>query len=221
MEPKEILEQTRRMIREHAGDDPDARWYANRFVFARLQLDERKAKAGIKQGLISANQACHACGKGFGSAKGIHLHRLDGSRGYTDENCVLMHGPCHQKWHADHAEEIERSEAVADRTPCLTKRSKRYDGMPFRYWWDIAPRLAENLEGRYEVVELECKDTKERCTVSVEELLPFLTPQRQTSRGEGNWGIKVLKDRPDELAFEPSTGSDDWLFLPVTWLEEG
>jgi len=60
----------------------------------------------------------------------------------------------------------------------------------------------------------------ERCTVSVKELLPFLTPERQTTRGDGNWGIKVLKDRPDELAFEPPTGSDDWLFMSVTWLEE-
>ena len=42
--PRQILEDTRQRIREHAGKDPDKWWYANRFVFARLALDERKTK---------------------------------------------------------------------------------------------------------------------------------------------------------------------------------
>lgn len=47
-----------------------------------------------------------------------------------------------------------------------------------------------------------------------------LAPEdRQTSRGEGNWGIKVLKDRPDEPAFEPA-GGGEWLFLPVVRINE-
>ena len=72
-----------------------------------------------------------------------------------------------------------------------------------------------------EAVEFAQKDTRERCIVPVEALKGFLTPDRQTSRGEGNWGIKILKDRPDELAFEPgrATGGK-WLFLPVVWLED-
>ena len=220
MEPKEILEQARTMIRQHAGDDTDKWWYANRFVYARLQGDERKTKVGIKKALIAAKRPCHGCGEGFESTKGIHLHRMDGSRGYTDDNCVLMHGPCHQKWHADHPEETERPGPVSDPSPCLTRLSKRHDKKSFLYWWDIPPKLAEKLGAQYEEVEFECRDTHERCIVSIKELLPFLTPDRQTSRGDGNWGVKVLKDRPGELAFEPRTGSDDWLYMPVTWLEE-
>jgi hypothetical protein len=219
MEPKEILEQTRQMIREHAGDDPDRWWYANRFVYARLQGDEKKTKVGIKKALIAAKQPCHACGEAFESTKGIHLHRMDGSRGYTDDNCVLMHGPCHQKWHADHPEETERPGAVSDPSPCLTKVSGRHE-KNFIYWWDIAPNLAKTLAVKYEEVEFKCDDTHARCIVPVKELLPFLTPERQTSRSGGKWGIKIRKDRPDDLAFEPPTGSDDWLYMPVTWLEE-
>jgi len=45
MRPEEILEHARRLIAEYAGDDPDEWWYANRFVFARLNLDERYTRA--------------------------------------------------------------------------------------------------------------------------------------------------------------------------------
>jgi hypothetical protein len=48
----------------------------------------------------------------------------------------------------------------------------------------------------------------------------YLTKERQTSRGNGNWGIKVLKDRENELAFEPGNKNDKWLFLPVVWLND-
>jgi len=38
MEPREILQATRQAIYQYAGQDPDRWFYANRFVFARLQL---------------------------------------------------------------------------------------------------------------------------------------------------------------------------------------
>ena len=47
MNPEEILAHTRKLISEHADNDPDKWWYANRFVFARLMLDERKTKSGV------------------------------------------------------------------------------------------------------------------------------------------------------------------------------
>lgn len=64
------------------------------------------------------------------------------------------------------------------------------------------------------------KDTGEHCILSARELKPFLAAQRQTTRGAGNWGVKVLRERPDELAFEPGRGGGEWLFLPVVWLSE-
>ena len=49
VEPSEILSQTRKFIAEHAGADQDRWWYCNRFVFARLMLDERKTKTGVRK----------------------------------------------------------------------------------------------------------------------------------------------------------------------------
>jgi|GEM_PF-1224148 len=216
MNEREILARTREMIAEHASGDPDRWWYANRFVFARLMLDERKTKTNVKQKLLDANMLCPGCGKRFETRRDIHLHRLDGDKAYSQANCVLMHPDCHRAAHAAHPEAVE---VATGREPTLTKWSKRYDDMPFVYWWDIAPGLAEQLND-LEPAEFAKKDTKDRCVVPVEMLRTFLTPERQTTRGQGNWGVKVLKDRPDELAFEPGTGSREWRFLPVVWLEE-
>ncbi len=220
MTPQEILEQTRRLVSEHAAGDPDRWWYANRFVFARLILDERRTKIGIKKGLLGAGGPCHACGQRFESKRNIHLHRLDDARGYSATNCVLMHGECHQRHHAKHEERGSAGEStLAAVQPVICKWSKCYEGKPFTYWWDIAPRLAEAL-CNLEAFEFGKKDSLERCTVPVDTLRKFLTSARQTSRGAGNWGIKVLKDRPDELAFEPPSHADQWLFLPVTWADD-
>ena len=216
MTEREILKRTREMISEHAGEDADKWWYANRFVFARLQLDERKTKTGVKKKLLEAGSPCHACGKLFESKRDIHLHRLDGSKAYSGANCVLMHAECHRRHHA-----TQQEDTIADsgREPTLTKWSKRYDDMPFLYWWDIAPSLAAALDA-LEDVEFAKKDTRERCVVPVDALGGFLGSDRQTTRGQGNWGIKVLKDQPDELAFEPGTGSGEWCFMPVVWISE-
>jgi len=212
-----------RAIREHAGDDPDKWFYANRYVFARLQLDERKVKTGIKRQLIESDHPCGYCGVRFESKVGLHLHRVDGTRGYSPDNCVLMHLECHERYHAEHPQRASSGQAGDDSgDPCrgtLVKYSKRYDQRTFRYWWDITPNLAASL-GSYEAVEFVKKDTAERCSLPTQALSEFLKGERQTSRGAGNWGIKVLADRPDELAFEPGRRGDEWLFLPVVWLSD-
>lgn len=223
MTPKQILSHVRKLISEHGGGDPDRWRYANRFVFARLQLDEQKTKRVVRKHLVAGNPTCHRCGERFSTRKGIHVHRLDGDRGYSLENCVLMHAECHEKHHKELPEEPGRSkrrrvQGSDDGRAVLVKRSKRYDGKPFIYWWDIAPNLAERL-GQYTAVAFEAKDTGAYCSVAVHQLTRFLTEERQTSRGEGNWGIKVLEGRPSALAFEPGRRGDDWEFLRVVWLQ--
>jgi len=224
MTPRDILDQTRKLIAEHAGGDPDTWWYANRFVFARLALDERRTKTNIKKRLLDSGQPCHHCGRPFESRTGVHLHRVDADRGYSDENCVLMHGDCHQEHHANASAEnganVDQEESGGKGKVILTKWSKFHDERPFTYWWDISPSEAEKL-GKYEAVEFACKDTRLRCKVPVPELRTFLLPERQTTRGDGHWGVKVLLNREDELAFEPGTGKGGkWLFLPVVWVDE-
>lgn len=221
MEPAEILAVTRRMIIEHACGDPDKWFYANRYVFARLQQDELKTKRTVKKDLLARRVDCHRCMRGFDTAKGVHLHRINGAKGYSTANCVLMHRECHQELHAQNPPQRikqDRSDGVrADTEPVLCKWSKRYEGRSFVYWWDMSPQLAQRL-GSYEAIEFVRKDTRERCSVSPQEIAPFLTEKRRTSRGKGNWGVRELVQRPDELAFEPPTSSDDWLYLSVVWL---
>lgn len=221
MEPCEILSQVRKFIAEHAGADPDKWWYCNRFVFARLMLDERKTKAGVRKKLIESKAPCHYCGKAFDSTKGVHLHRVDEDRGYSPANCVLMHPDCHERCHAEKAAQegtAPENEHPRGRT-VVVKESKFYDDMPFSYWWDISPSMAERMD-RYEAVEFVCKDSGARCSVPSSELKRLLTKDRQTSRGTGHWGVKVLSGREDELALEPGSGGEgQWLFLPVTWSE--
>ena len=73
---------------------------------------------------------------------------------------------------------------------------------------------------KYEAIEFVKKDTSERCYIPIPALKGYLTKERQTTRGNGNWGIKVLKDKEDQLAFEPGSKNGTWFFLPVVWLSD-
>ena len=99
MELQEILTTVREAIRGYAGDDPDKWFYANRFVYARLQLDERRTKTQIKRELLQAGKPCHYYNIPFDERTGVCLHRLDEDRGYSRDNCVLMHSHCHVDHH--------------------------------------------------------------------------------------------------------------------------
>jgi len=129
-----------------------------------------------------------------------------------------MHPDCHRKWHAEHKDEQTTGPAEQPSASPI-RRSRRYDDKSFRYWWDITPAQAARTDDT-EDIEFVKKDTGERCIIPAATLKRFLTQDRQTNRNQGNWGVKILKDHPEELAFEPPTGSDNWLFLPVTWINE-
>jgi protein-arginine kinase activator protein McsA len=83
MNPPKILDETRKAISNYAGEDSDKWFYANRFVFARLLLDERKTKTHIKKELLEASKACYYCNQSFENKVGVHLHRFDGERCYS------------------------------------------------------------------------------------------------------------------------------------------
>lgn len=224
MDPQEILDQTRKAINDCAADDPDKWFYANRFVFARLQLDERRTKTQVKKQLLEDDKPCHYCHKPIDNKVGVHLHRLDAERGYSLDNSVLMHPDCHTKYHAENPRGPRPGRRPLQRqltpaAPVLEKVSKRYEAHSFIYWWDISPRFAEEID-RYEAVEFVKKDTGERCHVPTAALKGYLTEDRKTSRGKGNWGIKVLKDNQDQIGFEPAKQNHKWLFLPVVWLND-
>jgi len=96
--------------------------------------------------------------------------------------------------------------------------SQRYQGKSYLYWWDISPTRRELLAKVGEIYFVK-KDTGEKAVVKASKLLPLLTQARQTSRGTGNWGIKVLVEHPNELAVEqPGKDSRHWPTISVTWL---
>jgi hypothetical protein len=75
-------------------------FYNRRWIFARLQLDERKEKNRIKKILFSKDSVrCYHCKRKIIIKKGIELHRKNGNQGYYKENSVLIHRNCHQKLH--------------------------------------------------------------------------------------------------------------------------
>lgn len=93
-----VLDHARFVIDLAAGDNPDLRLKLNRWVFARLMQDEIRAKRPIKHGLWDAGiRACQACGQKFSALKGVELHRKDGNKGYSAENCELLCRECHQE----------------------------------------------------------------------------------------------------------------------------
>lgn len=66
------------------------------------------------------------------------------------------------------------------------------------------------------------KDSGRWADVTDKELLPLLTPARQTSRNRqtagGNWGIKVLASSQNELVIEePRIKAKAWPRIKVKW----
>ena len=75
-------------------------FYNRRWIYARLQLDERKGKGKIKKFLFSKKtNRCWRCKRDIKNKKGIVLHRKNGNKGYSKENSVLIHKSCHQELH--------------------------------------------------------------------------------------------------------------------------
>ena len=96
-----ILQNTRRSISKSAGTDPDRLFTINRYVFSRLQLDERKPHKKLKTALYKASNKCCDCGKKIKELKGVHIHRIDSRKAYSLDNCQLMHPKCHQLHHKE------------------------------------------------------------------------------------------------------------------------
>ena len=92
-----ILKQVRVALSQAAPGDVDLRFKINRWVYSRLQLDERSGKPAIKQKLWDGGRwKCPIDGKGAESLKGLELHRVDPTLSYSIDNCVLLHRECHQ-----------------------------------------------------------------------------------------------------------------------------
>lgn len=211
---EKILNDVRKAILNYSGNNPDTWFYANRFVFARLQLDERRTKNKIKKKLFQTRPACHykECPqKKLESLKGIHLHRQNRNKGYCSKNCVLVHSECHKKIHKEEGQNISTNKSVVQR------KSKKYNNGLFLYWWDLPPNLVNSLAS-CTIIEFVKKDCGESCFIPFQLIRNYLAKYRQTSRGSGNWGVKVLLQKPNELAIEePKKRTGEWKTISVGW----
>ena len=94
----ELLNHVRFIVTLAAGEDSDLRFKLNRWVFSRLLQDEIRIKRPVKQKLWEDGmRACQACNQEFKTLKAVELHRKDGSKGYSAENCELLCRECHQE----------------------------------------------------------------------------------------------------------------------------
>ena len=93
-----ILAYVRSAICEAAKGDADFEFKLNRWIYKRLQDDERRQSKLIKQELWDSGiRQCQDCGIKFSNIKGVEIHRKDSSLCYSVDNCELMHRKCHQK----------------------------------------------------------------------------------------------------------------------------
>ena len=92
-----LLEEIRERLHQLSNDDAGFEWALRRYVYIRLQQDERgkpmerrtlKAKLVIKQ-----HADCALCGKPL-PERGSVLDRLEAMKGYTEDNTRLLCPSC-------------------------------------------------------------------------------------------------------------------------------
>jgi len=98
LKAKQILKQVRMQIKEAAGNNQDDWFSVNRYVYARLQLDERKGKPSKIELFDKQKGICPICNERIENMKDTDRHRVRTELGYEDaNNIVLVHRSCHQQ----------------------------------------------------------------------------------------------------------------------------
>jgi len=96
---KTILEDVRKQIADKAGGDAGLAWAMRRYVYIRLQHDERgnpmQRKMLKLKKMVAQNGKCALCGKDL-PERGSELDRFDAVKGYTSENTKLVCHECHR-----------------------------------------------------------------------------------------------------------------------------
>jgi len=99
--------------------------------------------------------------------------------------------------------------------------SKRYEGKPWVYWWDLSSKDVERVSNGENIV-FGMKDSDEVFALPADILRAYLTKEVVTSRGKGepHWGIKQYPEDAGMVRLEtPNLPADDWNRiekLPVT-----
>lgn len=101
---KQILDQVRQLIQQTAKEDKALAWALKRYVYIRLQHDERGTPARRKmlklKKMVAQNMRCAICKKKL-PERGAELDRFNAMDGYTEENTQLICHACHRKIQED------------------------------------------------------------------------------------------------------------------------
>jgi len=92
---EQILEYVRQLIAEASEGDVNAWFEINRWVYARLQLDERRKKPRKVDLFNKQHGLCYCCKGKINDIKGTD--RIDESQWYDEGNVALVHRSCHPR----------------------------------------------------------------------------------------------------------------------------
>lgn len=99
-----VLQTTREQLKEIAKDDPGLLWALRRYLYVRLQHDERGKPMQRKilklKKMASQKSLCAVCKKEL-PERGAELDRFNAMAGYTEENTRLVCHDCHRKIQAE------------------------------------------------------------------------------------------------------------------------
>jgi hypothetical protein len=95
---RKIFEHAKTLIMEASGSSADDWFYVNRFVYVRLQLEERSKKPKKRALFRKQSGKCYLCKEPIENLKDTDIHRLNEKKWYLEEgNAVLVHRTCHQQ----------------------------------------------------------------------------------------------------------------------------
>ncbi len=97
---QQVLEQTRNLLQDAASGDKALLWALRRYVYIRLQHDERGKPLQRKilklKKMAAQKGKCFECGDEL-PERGAELDRLNAMDGYTEENTRLVCHACHRR----------------------------------------------------------------------------------------------------------------------------
>ena len=95
-----ILVRIRNALTKKSSGDSNLLWAMRRYVYIRLQFDERgnpMQRRNLKRKKMAAQKGiCPICGKQL-PQKGAELDRLSAMKGYTEQNTRLVCHGCHRE----------------------------------------------------------------------------------------------------------------------------
>jgi hypothetical protein len=100
MAAKQTLDQVRQLIKQAAREDKAHIWALRRYIYIRLQHDERGKPLQRKmlklKRMVSQKGKCAICGESL-PERGAELDRFNAMDGYTEQNTRLVCHRCHRK----------------------------------------------------------------------------------------------------------------------------